>query len=366
MGKDLLEDRFGRFYEIPRILALCGNEVQGVCLKYWSTGNDQPSAKRCIENVEWRSLWLGRNWLAGLTRYYLQIGKIAVEFKPEVIVGVSDSIQVIMASSLSSRLRIPLVVDLYDNFESYRATQIPGIKWGLKRGIRQAVGISVVSNVLGAKVGNEYKASAIVRTVTNGICPEIFHPTVKVTARKRLGLPENGLLLGTAGSLTCDRGILALYTGFENLSRAIDNLFLVLAGPRDRRSAIPAHRRILYLGELPHDQVGDLFNSLDVGVIYNQNDAFGAYCFPQKMYEMLACKLPIVAADVGVVPKILTGSERFLYDSNRPETLIQAVRAQLNARYLPPVAIPTWRDQGVLFNELLAHTVSSFRRMHVA
>ena len=34
MGKDLLDDRFGRFRELPLELAKLGHEVTGICLSY--------------------------------------------------------------------------------------------------------------------------------------------------------------------------------------------------------------------------------------------------------------------------------------------------------------------------------------------
>ena len=359
MGKDLLADRFGRFYEIPKMLAGCGNEIRCVCLKYRSTADRPPHTESHFDNVQWDSYLLGPNWPAGLFRQYRRLKKVATEFKPDVIVGMSDSLHVIMASFLSTKFAIPLVVDLYDNFESYGATRIPGMKSGLKRGIRVASAVSVVSDNLAAKVRNEYRALGIVRTVTNAICPEIFYSIEKKIARKRLGLPQAGVLIGTAGALTGDRGIVALYGGFTALSKKFDNLYLVLAGPRDDQSKIPNDPNIIDLGEVPQFQVGSLFNALDVGVICNRKNAFGTYCFPQKLYEMLACELPVVAADVDVMRRLFVGAERFLYDPERPNTLIEAVTAQLNAAYVPPIPIPTWKDQGVLFNDLLGHAAAT-------
>ena len=34
MGKDLLDDAYGRFYELPLELAALGHEVRGVCASY--------------------------------------------------------------------------------------------------------------------------------------------------------------------------------------------------------------------------------------------------------------------------------------------------------------------------------------------
>lgn len=359
MGKDLLRDRFGRFYELPRVLASCGNQVLCVCLKYRHGGEEATFREGWVDEVHWNSFRLGSNWPLGFLRHYRRLQSIAAEFKPDVVVGASDSFHVILAASVSKRSQIPLAVDLYDDFDAYPAARIPGIKKTFRYAVRMASGISAVSDNLAAKVKNEYRASGIVATVTNAISPDIFRPRDKTAARKRLGLPATALLTGTAGALKRQRGIPALHEAFLSLSKAIDNLFLVLAGPKERSLTPGAADKIVYLGDLPHREIGDFFASLDVGVICNRKDGFGTYCFPQKMYEMLACRLPVVAADVGAARRVLTRSERFLYDPDVPQTLSDAIRAQLYARYIPRVEIPTWTDQGILFNDLLRRAVNT-------
>jgi teichuronic acid biosynthesis glycosyltransferase TuaC len=353
MGKDLLRDRFGRFYEFPRMLAGQGHHVRGICLKYWTEGLDSPVLRQCLDGVEWQSFQLGCNWLAAFFRHFQRLKEIAVGFEPEMVVGASDAMHVMMAASLSSRIRVPLTVDLYDNFESYWATQLPGIKTGLKRGILSASAISTVSPNLAEKVKNEYQAPGIVRTITNAVCPEIFHRTDKALARRTLCLPESGLLVGTAGALGANRGIKTLFQAFEKLSGMRRNLYLILAGRVERGFHIPIHDKIRYLGELPHSDVGHLFNALDVGVVCNRQNQFAEYCFPQKFYEMIACRLPVVAADIGVMQTLLVGYENCLYDPERADSLADAVEKQLNKPTVADILVPTWKDQGEDFLQLL-------------
>jgi teichuronic acid biosynthesis glycosyltransferase TuaC len=361
MGKDLVKDRFGRFYEIPRYLALSGNQVRVVCLKYRSTRDKNHVAKQNFDGVEWHSFRVGWNWPAVLAYYHRRLKEIADDFAPDVVVGASDAMHVIMAASLAARARVPLAIDLYDNFESYWATQLPGVAKGLKHGINQAAAVSAVSDDLAAKIRREYGAPGIVRTITNAVCPEIFHPADKASARRRLGLPESGVLIGTAGALIEERGIKTLYRAFEILSAKKSNLYLVLAGPVKRRLRIPQGDRVRYMGELPHVDVGPLFGALDVGVICNRQDEFGSYCFPQKFYEMLACRLPAVAANVGVMAKLLVGFDDCLYNPAEPESLTTAIERQLIKPHLANFAVPTWQDQGLEFHQLLAEALGLSR-----
>ena len=361
MGKDLLRDRFGRFYEFPRTLAVQGHHVRGVCLKYWTDGDRSPARQQCLDGVEWWSFQLGWNWPVAFLRHSRRLNEIATEFEPDIVVGASDAAHVIMAASLSARLGVPLALDLYDNFESYRATQLPGIKRGLKRGILNAAAISTVSDNLTAKVEKQYGATGIIRTISNAVCPEIFHPGDKISARRRLGLPESGLLLGTAGALTSNRGINILLRAFEMMSGGKGDLCLILAGPVDRGLNFPKNDRIRYLGELPHTDVGHLFNALDVGVICNRRDQFAEYCFPQKFYEMIACRLPVVAADVGVMRTLLAGWEDCLYEPEQAESLADAIAKQLSARRIVELIVPSWKVRGEDFHDLLEQALAGAR-----
>jgi teichuronic acid biosynthesis glycosyltransferase TuaC len=353
MGKDLLRDRFGRFYELPRMLAGQGHHVRGICLKYWTNEPDSPILKQCLDGVEWQSFQLGWNWPVALFRHFQRLKEIALSFEPAMVVGASDAVHVIIAASLSSRIRVPLAVDLYDNFESYRATQLPGIKTALKRGILNAAAISTVSSNLAEKVKNEYQALGIVRTISNAVCPEIFHRTDKSLARRTLGLPESGLLIGTAGALSANRGIETLFQAFKKLSGMRSNLYLVLAGRVERGLCVPFNDKIRYLGELPHSDVGHLFNALDVGVVCNRQNQFAEYCFPQKFFEMIACRLPVVAANVGVMRTVLVGHENCLYNPEEANSLADAVEKQLNKPQVADILVPTWKDQGEHFQQLL-------------
>jgi teichuronic acid biosynthesis glycosyltransferase TuaC len=135
---------------------------------------------------------------------------------------------------------------------------------------------------------------------------------------------------------------------------------LVLAGPTDRQMAFRPDNKTIYLGELPHERVGDLFNALDIGIVCNRDDNFGRYCFPQKLFEMLACNLPVAVADVGVMRRpLLLGSERVLFDPDNLESLVEVILAQLKARYLPQIAIPAWEDCGLMFENLLKVAVEN-------
>jgi glycosyltransferase involved in cell wall biosynthesis len=97
------------------------------------------------------------------------------------------------------------------------------------------------------------------------------------------------------------------------------------------------------LGAIPHERVAELFCALDVGAICVLDTPFGRYCFPQKAYEMLACDLPVVAADLGALGSLLAPwQDACLYPADDPESLANRIEAQLARRIVPPVPVRGW------------------------
>ena len=106
--------------------------------------------------------------------------------------------------------------------------------------------------------------------------------------------------------------------------------------------ALPQGERVHYLGHLAHAQVADLFRALDVGIISILDTPFGRYCFPQKAYEMLACGLPVAAADIGQMHDLLAGTPQALFTAGDAQALARAVLCQSLAGQRSHVPIADW------------------------
>ena len=154
----------------------------------------------------------------------------------------------------------------------------------------------------------------------------------------------NARLVGTAGGLYQDKGVGALYEAWQTIAAQDQGAHLVLAGPFDPGFPPPADERVHYIGQLPHSRTAELFNALDVGVIYLRDTPFGRYCFPQKAYEMLACDLPIASARVGVMPHLLASTPAGLYQPDDPGDLARAVLNQLARPEVARVPINDWAE----------------------
>ena len=160
MARDLLLDRYGRFYQLPVALAQAGATVSVSCLSYYDDG-DSNDLHRLEHGVDWRSTYSGRFPPLGMARYYRQLCRQVERLAPQVIVGASDSIHAILAAKLARRYKLPCCVDLYDNFESYGQMRLPGLKSAFRNALRGVQGISVVSGPLRDYVAATIRPAAI-------------------------------------------------------------------------------------------------------------------------------------------------------------------------------------------------------------
>ncbi len=345
MSKDLLDDQYGRFYALPQELARLGHQVKGVCLSYRLKQEGHLAGPE-INNtlVDWYSVNIGRSVIPGLYSYSKIIRRLCCDFKPEIIVACSDALHVIIAYILTQKFSISCVADLYDNFESFGLTKTPGILPLFKKSVRCMAGVTCVSTALEKYVKEQYNPRGKVVVLPNGIREKQFRPINQRQCRKDLGLPLDAKLIGTAGALDVSRGIDVLFEAAGSLIAEDSSIHLVVAGPMGAGIVMPQGDNIHYIGELEYRTIPALFNALDVGVICNRDSLFGRYCFPQKAYEMLACDLSVVAADVGVMSEMFKDYPECLFSPESQQSLVQAIRRQLVFPTSPDVEIATWTD----------------------
>ncbi|MEY4710672.1 MAG: hypothetical protein RIS88_122 [Pseudomonadota bacterium] len=376
-GKDLLDDQYGRLYELPVALKSRGHQVIGITLSYrrrtegWhrsgkATGSKEryhvvsnTSGKITSESGNTGVDWLSINALPwGVWNYIKQLTKITSEFRPDVVWACSDAFHAISGALYSKATNVPLVIDLYDNFESFPATHLPGIAPAFRAACRHAVGLTVVSHSLSNHVVSKYKSKARVKVVINGVDQEIFYPRNREQARRTLGLPLDVQLIGTAGAISSDREIGLLFEAFLNLAESNPDLHLVWAGRDDGTPALYDHPRIISLGALPHDRVPHLFSALDVAVVCNRDTPFGRHCFPQKLSEIIATEIPFVSARLGDAARLLKNHPHCLYEPGNLEDLIYKTKRQLtNPHAITDIHIPSWTDLGLLAEDMFEKVI---------
>lgn len=359
MRHDVIDDRYARLYELPANLARRGHEALGICLSYQGASEVAVEHDAWPGRLWWESSNAGRLLAPGLWAHQRRVVRRLRDFRPDVVMGASDALHVVMSRAVAWELGVPYAVDLYDNFESFGMTRIPPLGLLFRRAVREAPVVSCVSSLLSRHVRMRYQARGAVETIESTIAGDDFHPRGRDECRAALGLPPEGILVGTVGALESSRGVDALYRAFESIATERADVHLVLAGTPGKETPLPSGPRVHYLGQLPHTRVPLVYGALDVGVICVRDTPFGRFSFPQKAYEMAAMRIPLVVAAVGAMCEVFAEFPRVLYDAGRPDDLEHKLRHQLDQPEIPEVAIPTWADQAGRLETLLMSAARS-------
>jgi teichuronic acid biosynthesis glycosyltransferase TuaC len=346
MGMDLLDDRFGRFRELPLELSRLGHEVRGISISYrrrlagiiedFDPGRDG--------HVTWYSENVTGAVLPQLGRVLRKIIRLLNDYKPDILWSASDAYVVTFGAWLAKRYRTCCVIDLYDNFEAFAASRVPALLPLFRRAVRQADGVTFFSRRLAERVTHSYPLERASMVIENGVKPDAFVPQDQTDSRRALGLPQNATIIGVAGALDSSRGIETLFSAYELLSSRHSNLHLALAGTRRSSLRMPSSARVHDLGILPHGRVPLFINALDLAVICYRQSAQGEVSFPQKAYEIIACHVPLVAAAVGSMNELLTEYPQCLYEPENTNSLVRAIERQLEQKTVVNLPAPSWTE----------------------
>lgn len=359
---DLLDDCFGRLREIPLALAKAGYNVAGICLSYQNRQEGTYLDSDEDATVPWTSVNMKRLLPLAHTNYWQQIDNVIKRFKPDLIWACSDALHVISGAYLAKKYGLRMIVDLYDNFESFHVTRIPGITPLFRKAIQNAHAVTCVSFPLKRYVQENMGYRGPVEVIENAVPDNRFFPMDQAACRSAFGLPESGKFIGAAGHMSRARGIETLFRAFEILARERSDVQLLLAGRCDKKLSLPDSDRFHFLGQIAPQKVPVLISSLDVNVICNRDSEFGRYCFPQKFYEAVACEIPVVAANVGAMKELLKKMPQSLYRPDDINSLVTALRYHLETPQRVSMKVPGWDDLGIkvgyFFENCLKSTVT--------
>jgi glycosyltransferase involved in cell wall biosynthesis len=289
--------------------------------------------------VCWHSINANPPMLPGLIRF-LKIASAYAQ-KSDVIWACSDSIYGIIGYGLSKTYNIPIVFDLYDNFESFLIARLPVIKQLYRYVVKKCDAITCVSRPLAGLVESYGRKNRTI-ILENAVRKDLFLPLNKQKCREALKLPQNVRLIGTAGALTKNRGIKTLFEAYNIIKHKYHDLHLAVAGPRDIRT--PKDTGIHDLGILPFERVPIFLNALDIAIVCNLENDFGKYCFPLKAREFMACDLPIIAAGVGSLKELFADHPEWLYSPGDKKSLIEVLERRLSDKTTAYSVPPAWKD----------------------
>ncbi len=152
--------------------------------------------------------------------------------------------------------------------------------------------------------------TAPIQVLGHGVDAAIFKALDKAGLRRSLGLPE-GFLVGFVGILQERKGVLDLLAAFSRANLGDASLVLVGAGPlagkikEEMRQSTALRTRVILTGPVPHREIVNYLNSLDVLVLPSRTTHAWKEQFGRILIEAMACQVPVVGSDSGGIPEVL-------------------------------------------------------------
>ncbi len=257
---------------------------------------------------------------------YNSLKTIIKKEKYDVIVATTDPIIGILCRKISKKYNTPLAYDLQDNFESYSAYRIPLVKRLDKKVLKEADLVFTVSQTLKDYMSKTRKKPICV--INNGIDLGLFKSIGKKEARKKLSLPLKSKIIVFIGHLEKLKGGLLLLDAFRIVRNKIPDCYLLISGKIGQGISI-SQDNVIFREFPKREQVVLGINAGDVAVLPNPVNSFTKYCFPYKLVEYMACKVPIVATDIGDVSLVLKKYPGSLCRPDDAGDLAEKLMAQL-------------------------------------
>ena len=348
-GRDLLSRPFGRFFYLPYQLAQQGHDVTILLLGY-----DDAAPLYChINGINWymeslRPLTQSFGPLA----YIKRANMLIQTYKPDWVVGFSDTWFGILAVYFGQKYNIKSLIDAYDNYESYIPWAKP-LHWLWRSSLKNATALSAAGPHL-AELMNLGRSGRPAEVIPMAADP-VFLPIVDTHFRDVFGLQNDIPLIGYCGSLFKNRGVEVLFTAMARLIAQMPNLKLIISGRQEKGLEIPASLRnsIIHIGYIADEQVPLFINAVDVLLVLNKNSNFGNYSYPIKLYEAMRCKMPVLASDVMATRWILKDHPECLVEIGDPQHLASRLQEALTWKRIDYTSMNDWQESANLLLNLL-------------
>jgi glycosyltransferase involved in cell wall biosynthesis len=331
-NKDLIEDRFGRLFYFPTILAEMGHECDVIAL---DTKNSVAIDIR-QDNVRFRTLTKRSFWrLLSSASLCNKLGLSGAD----VVFSSGDSYYGYLGLRLARHLSAKAVFDIYDDYAHFGSNRLPLMRSMLTTAASKSDLLICASEPI-RNTYSSLQANAVL--VQNGVDNRVFVPEDKQSARSSAGLGSGEVVVGYFGSIHDLRGIDDLIAAIELLRTQGRDIKLLLAG-RDYGDADLKRSWIDYRGMVSQDEVVTLINACDVVTIPYKDTDIIRMTNACKLMEYFACNVPVVVTDVSDYASYFPEAFCCVAKPSDPASLAEAISNQLeNGNVVDADAVISW------------------------
>lgn len=287
--------------------------------------------------------------LSGNPIWIQSLKRIVHEFKPHLLIP-REIMLAESAARIACAANIPVVIDMAEHYpaamrgwKKYTSSSLSRFvvntaripDWVERRAVRLAHGIITVCQENSERLAREY-GYPLVQTaiVHNTPSREAF---VAVRAEKSSAEHADAQKknmksirhFGYHGVLSGGRGLETLVRAFALVRERVPDARLTIAGdgeslPELKRMAKALHLypHLLLTGRYAPSDLTKLYAETDVAVLPHPDNDFMNTTLPNKLFDYMACGVPVVASDVKPVHRVIGATQAGLIaDCASPETL---------------------------------------------
>jgi len=251
-------------------------------------------------------------------------------FEPDLVHVVNPAVLGVTTMLHARRRKVPLIASYHTHIPKYlrfyRLGALEGMCWSLLRAAhnRAAINLCTSTAMVDELTGKGIRGCELWQ---RGVDTELFHPSRRCEQmRHRLsdGHPDDPLMI-YVGRLGAEKRI-------ERLRPLLDRLpgsRLAIVGDGPCRARLEQHfqgTNTNFVGYLTGETLASAFASADVFVFPSPTETLGLV-----LLEAMAAGCPIVAANAGGIPDIVTdGVNGTLFDPDNDEALVESTRRILD------------------------------------
>jgi len=177
--------------------------------------------------------------------------------------------------------------------------------------LRKADLVIAVCGDMARKVESLGVSKDKVRVIPNGVDVRRFYPMERVSARDKLGLPQDRKIILSVGRLEPPKRFDLLIRALEEIVCHDSNILLIIVGEGSKRSRLERLSRDLrvsewvqFVGAKPNEELVYWYNAADVFCLSSDSEGW-----PNVLFESLACGTPVVASNVGGVSEVIPSDD---------------------------------------------------------
>ncbi|MEM0980236.1 MAG: glycosyltransferase family 1 protein [Cyanobacteria bacterium P01_H01_bin.58] len=242
------------------------------------------------------------------------IGEALEEFRPDLIHIVNPAVLGLAGLFYAKTLDIPLMASYHTHLpkylEHYGLGVLEGVMWELIKAVHNQARVNLVTSTAMQEELTEHGIERV-KVWQRGVDTELFRPELasrEMRSRLSQGHPDAPLLL-YIGRLSAEKEVDRIKPVLE----AIPEARLALVGDGPHREELEQHfagTNTHFVGYLAGEALASAYASADAFVFPSRTETLGLV-----LLEAMAAGCPVVAANSGGIPDIVTNGENgFLFD----------------------------------------------------